>query len=81
MDVRLEGLRVGRDGRLVLHVPALAFARGTTTAVFGPNGAGKTTLLRLIAGLERPLEGRVILGADLVQPSPAARRCVGYAFQ
>jgi len=81
MDVGLEGLCAARDGRLVLQVPALVFPRGTTTAVFGPNGAGKTTLLRLIAGLERPATGRVVLGPDLVQPSPAARRCVAYAFQ
>ncbi len=81
MEVRIEELRAARSGRLVLEVPALGFPAGSTTAVFGPNGAGKTTLLRLIAGLDRPVAGRVTLGSHLVQPSVAARRCIAYAFQ
>ena len=76
MEVRLDGLSIVRAGRLVLDVPALTFASGTTTAVFGPNGSGKTTLLRAIAGLDRPAAGRVTF--DGHEPG---RRPIALAFQ
>ena len=73
--VAVEGLRLVRDGRVVLDLPALEFPDGSTTAIFGPNGSGKTSLLRVIAGLEQPAAGRVVLG-------PAAdRHPVAFAFQ
>ncbi len=59
MEVRLDGVRFSRGERAVLDIPGLAFAHGSTTALFGPNGSGKTTLLRLIAGLETPGAGKV----------------------
>ena len=65
MEVQLEQVRVGRDGRLVLNIPALRLHGGRTTAVLGPNGSGKTTLLRVIAGLERPCAGRVVPSAPV----------------
>jgi thiamine transport system ATP-binding protein len=64
MDVTLEGVVVARGGRTVLDVSALAFLRGTTTAIFGPNGAGKSTLLRVVGGLERPRSGAVRIGRE-----------------
>jgi ABC-type sugar transport system ATPase subunit len=81
MEVRLEGVTVERGGRVVLEVPSLRFAGGTTTAVFGPNGSGKTTMLRLVSGLERARRGRVLvdgrpLGAGGASPPPIA-----FAFQ
>lgn len=81
MHVSVEALRFARAGRLVLDIPALGFEAGSTTAVFGPNGSGKTTLLRLIAGLERPTAGGVLIGGVPVNGDPAARRQVAFAFQ
>jgi ABC-type Fe3+/spermidine/putrescine transport system ATPase subunit len=50
-------------------------------AVLGPSGSGKSSLLRLVAGLERPDSGRVVLdGADL-GPLPPERRRIGMVFQ
>lgn len=60
--IAVRGLRVERDGRTVLDLPALDFPPGSTTAIFGPNGSGKTTLLRAIAGLDRPALGSVTIG-------------------
>jgi molybdate transport system ATP-binding protein len=58
-----------------------------TIALVGPSGAGKTSLLRVVAGLERPGEGRIALGHDVwfdaarrIQLSPERRR-VGYLPQ
>jgi tungstate transport system ATP-binding protein len=72
MEVSLEGVRVERDGRVVLDVPSLFLRRARTTAILGPNGAGKTTLLRVIAGLDRPRTGRVRIGGLPVHPSRVA---------
>ncbi|MDP3177438.1 MAG: ABC transporter ATP-binding protein, partial [Spirochaetaceae bacterium] len=52
-----------------------------TVSILGPSGCGKSTLLRIVAGLERPDEGRVLLdGADLTAVSPE-RRGIGMVFQ
>ncbi|HET9248646.1 MAG TPA: ABC transporter ATP-binding protein, partial [Actinomycetota bacterium] len=47
----------------------------------GPSGCGKTTLLRMIAGLERPTEGRVFLDGDDITDRPAYTRDIGMVFQ
>lgn len=76
-EVIFDGVRVVRDGRLVLDVPVLTLRASRTTAVLGPNGSGKTTLLRAIAGLERLHDGRVTVGGSpVVQPTHLA-----YVFQ
>ena len=59
MALEFNGVRVEREGRLVLDIPLLRIQSGRTTAILGPNGSGKTTLLRVIAGLERPRAGHV----------------------
>jgi thiamine transport system ATP-binding protein len=50
-------------------------------AVLGPSGSGKTTLLRVIAGLQRPASGRVLLDGRDLTPVPPHRRGIGYVFQ
>lgn len=50
-------------------------------AVMGPSGSGKSTLLNLIAGFERPLAGRVLIGGEEVTALPPARRPVSMVFQ
>jgi putrescine transport system ATP-binding protein len=53
---------------------SLDIARGEFFALLGPSGCGKTTLLRLLAGFERPDEGRILLdGADMAGVPPYAR--------
>lgn len=81
MDVEFEGVRFERDGRRVLDIPALRVRGGRTTAILGPNGSGKTTLLRLIAALERPCAGRILIGGAPVRPDLSTRRHIAYVFQ
>lgn len=57
------------------------------TALFGASGSGKTTIARLIAGLERPDRGRIVVGNDTLldteagQVVPVHKRRVGFVFQ
>ncbi len=60
---------------------SLSIADGEFVVLLGPTGAGKTTTLRLIAGLERPDQGRVIIrGRDVTKEVPAERD-VAFVFQ
>jgi molybdate transport system ATP-binding protein len=62
-------------------------AESLVTGVFGPSGAGKSTLINLIAGLERPAEGRIQLNGDVLFDDrasvdvPVQRRRIGVVFQ
>jgi NitT/TauT family transport system ATP-binding protein len=67
-DIGLRGLSK-TYGRGKGHVEALRplslrLAAGQTTALLGPSGCGKSTLLRLIAGLEEPSAGSILIGGE-----------------
>jgi ABC-2 type transport system ATP-binding protein len=49
---------------------SLEVPRGVLYGCLGPNGAGKTTMLRMIAGILKPTDGRVLIGGDDVQANP-----------
>jgi putative ABC transport system ATP-binding protein len=78
----------GPDGRLlILDEVSLRLADGESLAIVGASGSGKTTLLGLLAGLDRPTSGEIILaGQRLDQLDEEARarlrrRRVGFVFQ
>lgn len=81
MEVTARGLEFRRGRHTVLSLPELTFANGRVTAVLGPNGSGKTTLLRLIAALERPSSGEVLLDGRPARPTRETRESIAYAFQ
>jgi sulfate/thiosulfate transport system ATP-binding protein len=65
----------------VLRDISIDIASGALTALLGPSGGGKSTLLRVIAGLEQPDTGTVMInGVDATRLSPQ-RRNVGFVFQ
>jgi sulfate transport system ATP-binding protein len=65
----------------VLRDVSVDVAAGSLTALLGPSGGGKSTLLRIIAGLELPDSGTVLIdGTDATRTSPQ-RRNVGFVFQ
>ncbi|MCL6487168.1 MAG: sulfate ABC transporter ATP-binding protein [Janthinobacterium lividum] len=60
---------------------SLDFPTGELTALLGPSGCGKTTLLRIIAGLEHPDSGQVLLDGEDASNRHVRERQVGFVFQ
>ncbi len=73
--VELRGVRHRYGGRVVLDLDHFAVPAGALLAVVGHNGSGKSTLLRLLALLETPTQGEVLLdGAPVPRRATAAQR-------
>ena len=62
-----ENIGVTRGGRAILRDVSLQAHAGEFIAVLGPNGAGKSTLLSVLAGLEKPQTGRIMLDAHALR--------------
>jgi sulfate/thiosulfate transport system ATP-binding protein len=60
---------------------SLEVPTGSLTALLGPSGSGKSTLLRVVAGLERPDSGEVLIAEEDVTGEAPQRRGVGFVFQ
>lgn len=59
----------------------LGVEKGKLVALLGPSGSGKTTILRMLAGLETPDSGDIIIDGKRVNDIPAAQRGIGFVFQ
>ena len=89
VSIRDLTLRLPSGGRTltVLHGVSLDVARGETVAVAGPSGSGKSTLLGLVAGLDTPTSGMIVVaGVEVTRLGEAAlarfrRETLGYVFQ
>lgn len=55
--------------------------KGKLIGLLGPSGSGKTTILRMIAGLETPDSGEIIIDGKVVNDIPASKRGIGFVFQ
>lgn len=87
VDGVVRRYRSGADQLTVLNEVSFSLAAGERVAVVGPSGSGKSTLLGLMAGLDAPDAGRVVVeGHDLAQLSPTALarlrgQRMGFVFQ
>ena len=81
MSLQLEQIGVTIDGRPIVEEVTLDVASGERLALLGPSGSGKSTILRVVAGLQPPAAGRVLLDGRDVTRVPAHRRGVGLVFQ
>ena len=79
--IGVEAVGVTLGGASVLADLSLDVAAGETLALLGPSGSGKSTLLRVIAGLQQPTRGRVLINGRDVTAVRAHRRGVGLVFQ
>jgi thiamine transport system ATP-binding protein len=79
--LRVEEATVRFGGVAALERVTLEVDEGEVLAVLGPSGSGKSTLLRVVAGLQRPDAGRVLLAGRDATSVPPHRRGVGVVFQ
>jgi iron(III) transport system ATP-binding protein len=77
----------GKNGQTAVNGIDFEVPHGKLFTLLGPSGCGKTTTLRMLAGLERPTEGRITIGGQVVFDSatgvwvPANKRPIGMVFQ
>jgi sulfate/thiosulfate transport system ATP-binding protein len=81
MSIIVEGARKQFGDFVALDDVSLQVPDGSLTAILGPSGSGKSTLLRVIAGLEEPDSGRVLISGQDATSVPAQQRGVGFVFQ
>ena len=79
--IRLEGIVKSFDDNIVLNGIDLSVDENEFVTLLGPSGCGKTTTLRIIAGFEKPDEGRVLFEGKDITGMPANQRPVNTVFQ
>jgi len=80
-EVRLSGLTKRFGDTLAVDEVSMNIPNGAFVTLLGPTGAGKTTILRLIAGLEQPDAGDVVIAGRSVVGDTPAQRNVAMVFQ
>jgi sulfate/thiosulfate transport system ATP-binding protein len=81
MGISVDGVRKQFGDFVALDGVSIEVPDGSLTALLGPSGSGKSTLLRVIAGLERPDGGRVVISDRDTTDIPVQDRGVGFVFQ
>jgi sulfate transport system ATP-binding protein len=81
MSITARGVSRRFGDFVALDDVSLEIPSGSLTALLGPSGSGKSTLLRVIAGLERPDAGTVVIDGRDATALPPQRRGVGFVFQ
>lgn len=69
------------EGVIALQKFSLTVEHGEFLVLLGPSGCGKTTLLRLIAGLETPVQGQILMDGKCVNELPPEQRDIAMVFQ
>ena len=80
-DLELVGIQKRFPGFTAIEELDLIIPAGSFFALLGPSGCGKTTTLRLVAGLEEPTRGRILIGGTDVTATKAHERPVNTVFQ
>jgi multiple sugar transport system ATP-binding protein len=80
-EIRIEHLHKAFGGFTAVRDSTFTVPDGDFFCLLGPSGCGKTTTLRMIAGLELPTSGRILLGGDDVTFKRASQRDIAFVFQ
>jgi multiple sugar transport system ATP-binding protein len=80
-QIRVEKLRKAFQDLIAVDDSTFTVEDGTFFVMLGPSGCGKTTTLRMIAGLELPTEGRILLDGEDMTFRRAAARDIAFVFQ
>lgn len=80
-EIRVESLRKQFGDFVAVQESTFTVAAGEFLVMLGPSGCGKTTTLRMIAGLELPTSGRILLDGEDVTFRRASERDIAFVFQ
>src|SRR4029077_17601911 len=81
MSVMLEHVTRTVDGIPTIRDVSLTLERGTLSVLLGPTLSGKTSIMRLLAGLDRPTSGRVLVDGKDVTGVDVRKRSVAMVYQ
>ncbi len=81
MYVEMKHINKTFDGFQASRDVSFGVEKGHLAALLGPSGSGKTTILRMIAGLDRPDDGDILIDGARVNDLPGSKRGIGFVFQ
>jgi spermidine/putrescine ABC transporter ATP-binding subunit len=79
--VQFKGIMKRFDNVVAVEKMDLEIEEGSLVTLLGPSGCGKTTLLRMLAGLEEPTEGDILIKGVRINDTPIHKRNLGMIFQ
>jgi len=80
-QIGITGISKRFNDTIVLKNINLSVKSGEFLSILGPSGCGKSTLLRIIAGLEDPTSGDIVIAGKNVTKEPVWKRKIGFVFQ
>src|SRR2546423_5165900 len=80
-EIKLEDVQKRFGDFTAVRSSSFTIEDGDFFVLLGPSGCGKTTTLRMIAGLELPSSGKILLDGEDVTFKRASRRDIGFVFQ
>lgn len=81
MYVEMRKINKTFDGFQASKDVSFGIEKGRLAALLGPSGSGKTTILRMIAGLDEPDSGDILINGERVNRLPGSKRGIGFVFQ
>ena len=81
VGIKIENVNKVYDKTIALNDVSLEIKPGEFVCLLGPSGCGKSTLLRMIAGLDKPNDGKVFIDGREVTNLPPSKRNFGIMFQ
>lgn len=80
-ELRVSGIVKEFEGKTLLRAIDFTVSSGQTLCLLGKSGSGKSTILRIIAGIEKPDQGKILWNGDQLNDVPVHKRNFGLMFQ